>query len=47
MTAQILTGDCRVVLRTLKNVLGSMRSLEVIDYPGQGMVARSEWLTAA
>lgn len=31
----------------VKNVLGSMRSLEVIDYPGQGMVARSEWLRRA
>jgi len=28
----------------VKNVLGSMRSLEVIDYPSQGMVARGEWL---
>lgn len=28
----------------VKNVLGSMRSLEVIDYPSQGMVARAEWI---
>lgn len=31
----------------VKNVLGSMRSLEVIEYPGQGMVARADWLRAA
>ena len=29
----------------VKNVLGSMRSLEVIDYPSQGQVARAAWLT--
>jgi len=28
----------------LKNVLGSMRSLEVIEYPSQGQVARAEWI---
>jgi hypothetical protein len=28
----------------VKNVLGSMRSLEVIEYPAQGNVARAEWL---
>lgn len=28
----------------VKNVLGSMRSLEVIDYPSQGQVARAEWI---
>lgn len=29
----------------VKNVLGSMRSLEVIDYPSQGLVARAEWIS--
>lgn len=28
----------------VKNVLGSMRSLEVITYPSQGQVARAEWV---
>ena len=28
----------------VKNVLGSMRSLEVVEYPSQGMVARADWL---
>lgn len=31
----------------VKNVLGSMRSLEIIDYPTQGTVARADWLRAA
>jgi uncharacterized protein len=29
----------------IKNVLGSMRSLEVVEYPSRGEVARSEWVT--
>jgi hypothetical protein len=28
----------------VKNVLGSMRSLQIIDYPAQGTVARADWL---
>jgi hypothetical protein len=30
----------------IKNVLGSMRSLEIICYPTQGQVARERWLVA-
>ena len=28
----------------LKNVLGSLRSLEIADYPAKGLVARANWL---
>jgi uncharacterized protein len=31
----------------VKNVLGSMRSLEVIEYPSQGTVSRADWLQEA
>lgn len=30
----------------IKNVVGSMRSLEIVDYPGSGAVALQDWVTA-